>query len=363
MRSSSEDPFSNVDIQQDQTILLDTGRFGWVWAVAFHPDGEHVLGGNEDGIRRWRLADGLEVGKQTGMVVQAISVSSDNKWIVCGTDDAGASVWDGKLQEKVIDVEGESTVDAVEVSPDSTRFATGTRTKQASIWSITTGQRLVGPLEHDDWVTGVRFSPNGERIATACPEIRIFDSRTGDKLVAINGLTLGFGAATPIAWSSDGQHIFTASSDKNIKAFDACTGTQLAESDILHGANGDYGLPIALATNGKVIAACTYYSISLLDASTLARIGPAIVGNDAIWSIAISPDRTRLATGQREGKIVIRDLAKILPESYGPINVSICALPRSVPNVDKLCRYLLRKKLNQRSSPGTTSVKDLAPPQ
>ena len=41
-----------------------------VLTVAFHPDGKHLLlGGTKNGIRRWRIIDGQEVGnlKQTGM--------------------------------------------------------------------------------------------------------------------------------------------------------------------------------------------------------------------------------------------------------------------------------------------------------
>lgn len=76
--------------------MVDIGRFDSVWAVAFHPDGMHLLGGCTDGIRRWRVADdGQEVGRQLGMDVNAISVSSDDRRIVYETQ-AGASVWDGK---------------------------------------------------------------------------------------------------------------------------------------------------------------------------------------------------------------------------------------------------------------------------
>ena len=54
-------------------MVLNTGRSGRVWAVAFHPDGKHVLGGNDNGIQRWQLSDGQEVGKKTEVDLQAIS--------------------------------------------------------------------------------------------------------------------------------------------------------------------------------------------------------------------------------------------------------------------------------------------------
>lgn len=261
------------------------------------------------------------------MAILAIFVSRNHEWIVGGTDGDGAIVWDGEMQEQVVRVEGTSKVSAVDVSPDSTRFATGTDDGDASIWSITTGQRLVDLLKHDgSMVSGIRFSPGGERIANACyPSIRIFDSRTGDKLIAINTFTVGWTASTPLAWSSDGQQIFSASCHNRIGAFDASTGTQLGESQTLHGDDNNVR-SIALAANGKFLATLANDSsrVSFLDTSTLARIGPVIEGSEDTWSISISPDSSYLATGFN-GKIVIRDLGKILPELYGPFNVSICA--------------------------------------
>lgn len=71
----------------------------------------------------------------------AISVSRDQKWVVCGTM-KGASVWDTELSEKVAEVEGTSSVCSVDVAPDCTRFATGL-----------TGMRGFGPLRLGvDWL-------------------------------------------------------------------------------------------------------------------------------------------------------------------------------------------------------------------
>ena len=317
-----------LTIRQDQRKVLDTGRYGPVYAVAFHPDGMHLLGGDRDGIRRWRLADGQEVGRQTGKAVYAISVSSDGNWIVCGTS-YGANVWDGEPRESIINVEGTNGVAAVDVSPDSTRFATGTGIpdNKVSIWSITTGQRLVGPLQHADRVTGIKFSPDGEHIASASRlhAIRIFNSHNGDELVRINSVVSEWFPITPLAWSSDSERVFSACRDNKIRAFDS-TGLQLTESLILGDLSrmGDNVYSIALAVNGKFIATVAQLSISFLDTSTLQQIGPVIEGSNLseIRSIAISTDSSYLATGQRDGKIVIQDLSYILSDSYGPFHVS-----------------------------------------
>ena len=308
-------------------MVLDS-RSGVVKTVVFHPDGKHLLSGTSDGIRRWRLADGQEVGKELGMVIiYAIAVSRDGKWIVCGTF-KGANVWDGEMRKKGIDVEGTSTVGAVDVSPDSTRFATGTDEDGASIWSIASGKRLVGPLNHDGLVNGIRFSPTGEHVATACHTgIHAFDSHTGDKLVSIKIDMPGWIAITPLAWSSDGQQIFAASTDNRIRSFNVSTGSQIAESRLLHDGNEDV-YSIALVGDGKFIATFARHLISFLDTSTLTQISPVIEDSEQRWSIAVSVDSRYLATGQGGGKIILRDVSDILPDSaYGPFPVSssVCA--------------------------------------
>ena len=307
-------------------------------AVVFHHDGKHLLGGGRDGIRRWRLADGKEVGKQTGMELRAIAASRDHKWVVCGTDE-GASVWDANMHERIIEVERTETVSAVDVCPDSARFATGTGWGgyEASVWSITSGERLVGLLEHDNDVTGIKFSPGGDHIATACfdSSIRIFNARNGDLLINIETVSPPTWPNIPLAWSSDTQQIFATSKDRRIRSFAVSTGSQIAESPILDCDQTS----IAPAPNGKFIATYAGPSISFLDGSTLSPIVPAIEDSKGIYSIAISPDSSQLAIGQVDGRVTVRNLGTILPDSYGPFHASIRPLsgkPHSVFPVDIL---------------------------
>ncbi|KAG8219125.1 WD40-repeat-containing domain protein [Butyriboletus roseoflavus] len=305
------------------TIVLETSGSREVAAVVFHPDRKHLLAGGRDGIRRWRLADGQKVGMQTGVQLRTVSVSKDHKWIVCGSRDAGASVWDAEIHEKVVDVEGTNWTYTVDVSPDSSRFATGTGypDKKASIWSITSGKRLVGPLKHGSGVTGIRFSPTGEHIATSCHggSVRIFDSYNGDQLIDIKTISPAAISIVPLAWSNDGQQIFTVSDDQTIKSFAVSTGSQLTQSTILAGGSDR---SIALAPNGKFIATYAGHSILFLDASTLSLVVPAIQNRAVIFSIAISPNGSYLATGQGSGRLNVRNLDSILPDSYGPFHAS-----------------------------------------
>jgi WD40 repeat protein len=283
-----------------------------------------LLSGKETGLRRWRVADGQRVGNQMGREVDVISMSRDGRWIVYGGRE-GASVWDAETQEKALEVEGTVYVGAVDISPESTRFATatGTSDRKASIWNIITGERLVGPLQHDDYVAGIKFSPNSEHIATVARDntIRVFDSHNGDQLIAIKiDIISSWAPMTPLAWSNNGQQVFTASSNRKIKSFNVSTGSQLAESQV---PGDDVVASIALATNGKFLATFAGRSISFWDTSTLTQIGPVIEDIQGIRSIALSPDCSHLSTGGKEGNITIRNLNNVLPDLYGPFQVSI----------------------------------------
>ena len=57
--------------------------------IAFVADGDYVVSGDGNRIRRWRVRDGKEVGRpmDAGVRVWNIAVSRDGKWIVSGTYD------------------------------------------------------------------------------------------------------------------------------------------------------------------------------------------------------------------------------------------------------------------------------------
>ena len=322
-------------------MVLDGGA-GWVWAVAFHPDGKHFFDGTGNGIRRWRVVDGQELGKQTGMYVRAVSVSQ--KWVVC-TATSGASVWDAKLRAKVAEVEGGERVYSVDVAPDCTQFATGTVDGKVTIWSTTTGEKLLGPLEHGGYVPGVKFSPDGGRLATACEgdsTIRIFDARNGDQLISI-GNQLFSGSFLPIAWSTHGQQLFAVSEDNKIKLLDSSTGSPLAEWQIHE--NSTSPMSIALSANGKFIASSAGRFVSFWDTSTHTQLG-IIEEPHKIESIALSPDGCRLATGSRDsGSSIIWNLRGILPDSCLPGNVSTLFLKSTMTFIHESLFLYTRKYL------------------
>ena len=308
----------------------------------FAEDGKQVFSGGDEGVvRRWRVDDGHAVGepiRAEGAEVLTAAVSPDGKWLVCGlrrlsSNDGTANlrVWDTQTNEKVLDIKGHTgSAFAVDVSPDSTKLATGSSDKTACIWNITTGERLVGPLQHDGrGVVAVRFSPKGDRLATAtaaedskdektAKSIRIYDSDNGQQLVLFDIPFMVALNMTVLAWTSDGRQLFAASYSQ-VKQFDTSSGSLLKGWPV---SGGGWLGSVVLSRNQKFIVVTANKSLSFWDTSTHRQIGTVIPHTSNLWWIALSPNNDQIATGEENGKVTLRNLYNILPVSYLTVNVS-----------------------------------------
>lgn len=248
-----------------------------------------------------------------GGTILSLAVSQDGKWVVTGVDSGRVMVWDMETHSKTNEFQAhpEFPVEAVDLSPDGTRIATGSYDSIAYAWSLSTGERLLGPLIHDNTLAVVKYSLDGRLLATATCEthsVRVYDSQDGRLLVNIPVEVRSFNQS--LAWSCNSKHIF-ALSDGNIKCLDVSSGTTLSEWPI-HSRNDPRG--ITLASNGRFIAASANSSVSFWDITTHEQIGPVIEHADVILFVAISPNYDFVTSGVKS--TVLRSLRDILPSPY-----------------------------------------------
>ena len=298
-----------------------------------------MSGGAERMLRRWQVdsRDGHEVGqaiRAEGAEIFAVDLSADGKWLACGLKlKCGESgngragqvrVWDTETHEKVLDIQGHAnSVFSIHITPDSAKIATGSADKTAFIWSLTTGRRLVGPLKHEGIVVAVRFSPTGDRVATATAKnpdaksIRIYNSDDGRRLLDIP-FSVNRHVSSSLAWSADGHQLFAVSYSE-LKCFDSSSGSLLGQWSV---PGGGSSASIALSRNQKFIVVAAFKSLSFWDAVTHKQVGNVIEHASPVWSVALSPNDHHVATGEENGRVVFRCLRSILPDSYITVNVS-----------------------------------------
>lgn len=92
----------------------------------------------------------------------------------------------GNLRLNAIDAKpllsvSEKRVACARFSPNGNRIATASRDKSASIWDTQTARRICGPLRHDGAVTLIEFGPEAKHVLTACDDgrLRVWDCRYG----------------------------------------------------------------------------------------------------------------------------------------------------------------------------------------
>ena len=274
--------------------------------MTFTSNGEHIVGGGEgDEVGVWRVEDGKQMATLRERFVTCLAVSKDGRWIAAGSRNANVSGWDAKTFEQVFwHKEDDNDISGVDFSPDSTRLVAGHRT--ATVLDFAT-RKKVQTLDHEHWVLAAKYSPQGDRIATATYKgsVRVWDSNDGRLLVDIPLVN-----ATPycnkgLLWSNN--HLFVAS-DSAIKKLDASTGSTLSEWPV-H--DTMWSSCIALPKHAEFIAYSTNDTVTCWNTSTHTQLG-LIQLPQCIWSIAFSPDDQFLATGGDGRKITIRSLSSVI---------------------------------------------------
>ncbi|KAG9318038.1 WD40-repeat-containing domain protein [Chiua virens] len=292
-----------------------------IHSVAFLMEGKHIVsGGKEEKIRRWRLEDGEEVARpiDVGGWANSIAVSSDEKWMVVGSGRGRVSVWSMENHERVGEMKGHAKgVGAVDISPDGTKIASGSLDNTACIWKWSTGKRLL-TLRHDNDVAAVKFSPDGDLLATATWErdsIRVYNGEDGHLLHEFPIKAGSYGHC--LAWKND-THLYAISRDGRIYYLDVSTRETLSRWHIRADDVRKWSC-IALPDDRSFIAASANSSISFWDTTTNTKIGSDIDYNDMVFTMAIS-ENYDIAIGH--GKTVtVQNLRDILPPNYVRNNV------------------------------------------
>jgi WD40 repeat protein len=279
-------------------------------------DGRRIVGADLDGSARlWDIAEPLARPRiLTGHrgPITCAAVSSDDHWLVTGSNDATLRVWDltsidPGVEPRVLTGHTES-ITSIAISPDNRWLVTGSEDQSARVWDLVGGDSGAMPrvlAGHQRSIGCVGISPNGRWIVTGAENTRVWDLTAEDPTVDPSVLNEHRSAVRSIAFSHDSRTLVTASWDKTAMVWDI-TSTNPAAKFRLAGHSSEVDC-VAISPDGRWVVTGGRDNVPRvwdLRAEKLA-VNPLVVRVERphIQSVAVSPDGRWMVVAGEEARV------------------------------------------------------------
>src|SRR6266566_5051377 len=218
-------------------ILTYRGHTDAVFAVAWSPDGTRIASASNDGtVQEWEATTGKRIvtisssPSVKGPLApwNTVAWSPDGKRIAIGGN-GDVQIWDAATGRNISYYGYHAgTVHDLAWSPDGKYIAIGSDNTTVLLWEIATIKNIYNYTGHITDVFAVAWSPDGKRIASGDGDglVLVWDAFTGGHTYTYRGhadyypghYTSG-AAVNSLAWSPDGKHIASASSDSTVQVW------------------------------------------------------------------------------------------------------------------------------------------------
>lgn len=309
------------DAVTGELIQTLRGHSGKVAGAAFLANGQGVISGGHDrrilqwdisGYEEQRVLKGKLLAGHTAAILAA-DLSRDGRWIATAGQDRSAKLWsaaDGNLVQTL--AEGhEFLTTGVALFSDGKRFATSAVDNTTRIWDLTagielhclqkTGQSAVVAVSRDGaWLAtgGDEPIPGAAAGSANRPLVQIWNTQTGERRFALAGQR---GQVTAAAFSPGDKFLATADSSGRLIAWNPANGEIVWRAD----RHSDAVVGLAWSADGEWL-----YSASEDETVGCARAGDGREEENRIWrhpagvtALAIAADESRALTAAADSKV------------------------------------------------------------
>jgi len=216
--------------------------------------------------------------------VPAADLAPDGAHAATGGTDGMLRVWDVVTGRELFHLRAhDQLILDLRFSPSGDRLATASADHRVKVWSARDGA-LLATMKHDDWANSVSWSPDGTRLASAGEDgaVRIWSAGSGE---ALRSLRAHDGAPVAVAaFSPSGELLVTTGDDSSTRLYDPASGRQLARFD-----HADARYSLVFDPSGEQVVSVTSKSVASIWRVRDGAVATELVGHvGAIRGVAWS---------------------------------------------------------------------------
>ncbi len=292
--------------------LLFTAKVdeGWIWSVAFSPDGRYIAGCANRGVYLWEVTTGACIHHLPGYPDRVFSVafSPSGRWLATGSEDRLVRIWaveTGELQQSLPGHDDQVRAVAFAANADGRDdlLASGSMDGTVRLWDPASGCCLGTLAGQGQPILSLALSPDGTVLAHCGGDasIHLWHVPSRTYLRSLNGHRAEVRA---VAFSPEGQTLASGSDDRTLRLWQL--ETALCQQ-VLHG-HTSWISAVAFSADGRLLASGSEdQSLRLWDSRSDRCLKTLQGYSNGVWCVASQPQNVLLASGSQDRTINLWD--------------------------------------------------------